>query len=202
MYKVFINQNGLNFNVIPENSTEANSAPEPTKEQLLQLFDSLNSNAVGNVNLALAEPEKTWTNFTSLFTIIEAAGGIVVNPKGEVLFIKRLGKWDLPKGKIESNESIEAAAAREVEEECGITGVIVKEFLKHTYHTYILDGKSILKKTHWFIMLHNGEEDLTPQLEEDITEVVWKEAEHWPELFKNTYPSIKYLLDPNGIWNK
>lgn len=202
MYKVFINENGLNFIEEPENKEGQTPQTDPTTEQFLQLFNQMNQNHVGQLNIGIHHMEESWANFSSLFTIIEAAGGIVVNPKGEVLFIHRLDKWDLPKGKIEDNESIEEAAAREVEEECGLEGVIVKDFLKHTYHTYLLNGKRILKKTHWFMMLHSGEGSLTPQIEEDITKVVWKSPENWKEVFENTYPSIKYLLDPNGIWNK
>lgn len=202
MYKVFINENGLNFTENVENTDRNIGVTDPSLEQLKKIFEGLNQGIVGDVNLSVSNPEKTWQLFTSMFNTIEAAGGIVVNPQGEVLFIHRLGKWDLPKGKIESNESIEEAAAREVEEECGLEGVIVKEFLKETYHTYYLKGDPILKKTHWFIMLHSGEGKLTPQTEEDITNVAWKAPETWGEVFKNTYPSIKHLLDPNGLWNK
>ena len=55
--------------------------------------------------------------------LIEAAGGVVKNPADELLFILRLGKWDLPKGKIEKGEKIKEAALREVEEECGGGGL-------------------------------------------------------------------------------
>ena len=54
-------------------------------------------------------------------TLIEAAGGLVINRKGEYLFIYRNDKWDLPKGKLEKGERKRQGAVREVEEECGIT---------------------------------------------------------------------------------
>jgi 8-oxo-dGTP pyrophosphatase MutT (NUDIX family) len=44
-------------------------------------------------------------SFLGLFKIIEAAGGIVKNEKGDILFIFRRGKWDLPKGKISADRS-------------------------------------------------------------------------------------------------
>ncbi len=49
-----------------------------------------------------------------MLTPIIAAGGIVVNPNKEILWIFRRGFWDLPKGKLDPNESIEACAIREV----------------------------------------------------------------------------------------
>ena len=48
---------------------------------------------------------------------IMAAGGIVETPDQQSLFIHRLGCWDLPKGKVELNESLPIAAQREIEEE-------------------------------------------------------------------------------------
>ena len=54
---------------------------------------------------------------------LTAAGGWVENGEGQVLWIHRLGQWDLPKGKWEPNESIEDCAMREVEEECGVAGL-------------------------------------------------------------------------------
>src|SRR4051812_48020306 len=57
------------------------------------------------------------------FTIIRAAGGLVVNDGGEMLFIFRRGKWDLPKGKLEEGEDLEECAVREVEEETGLKNV-------------------------------------------------------------------------------
>jgi hypothetical protein len=50
--------------------------------------------------------EQLYEHFSSLFQIIEAAGGLVKNKNDEWLFIFRNGKWDLPKGKIEKGEGI------------------------------------------------------------------------------------------------
>ena len=52
-----------------------------------------------------------------------AAGGWVVNEFNEVLWIFRLGFWDLPKGKVETNENIKECAIREVIEECGLSQI-------------------------------------------------------------------------------
>lgn len=49
-------------------------------------------------------------HFFRHFDLIEAAGGIIQNEKKELLFIYRLDKWDLPKGKLEKNEGIEDCA--------------------------------------------------------------------------------------------
>lgn len=128
------------------------------------------------------------------FQIIRAAGGLVFNNKGEALFIFRRGKWDLPKGKLDEGESLEECAVREVEEETGLKGVVLKDFLITTYHTYTENGKQILKESHWYRMEVKGIQQLTPQTEEDITDIRWVKKEGWNELTKNSFALIKKVL--------
>jgi hypothetical protein len=84
----------------------------------------------GNLNIISGTDfEKACSEFNSLFKKINAAGGIVKNNKGEYLFIKRLGLWDLPKGKLHKKESSRDGAIREVGEETGLTDLIItKQF--------------------------------------------------------------------------
>jgi len=127
-------------------------------------------------------------------TLIEAAGGMVINSKGEYLFIYRNDKWDLPKGKLEKGESKREGAVREVEEECGITvGGIGKKICK-TYHTYTVKGEVVLKRTYWYRMSYKGIEKLKPQREEGITDVRWFRKGHIDAIIKNTFPSIMDVL--------
>ena len=114
------------------------------------------------------------TTFNSMFTRIAAGGGIVRNLKQDYLFINRLGKWDLPKGKLHKNEPAVEGALREVMEETGLTTLSVIKPLPSTFHIYTdRKGKEILKETYWFEMLCTEDQLLVPQLEEDITEVRW-----------------------------
>ncbi len=135
-----------------------------------------------------------WEIFISDYAFIEAAGGLVKNTNGDTLFIKRLGKWDLPKGKIDKGEDAKGAALREVEEECGISGLSIIGELVPTYHTYKRGGEKILKKTHWFEMLYKGDKPLKPQTEEGITEVRWFRENEMKMVLDNTYNSIRELL--------
>jgi 8-oxo-dGTP pyrophosphatase MutT (NUDIX family) len=132
--------------------------------------------------------------FESMFHIVEAAGGIVKNREGEYLFIYRHGKWDLPKGKIEADEPVEKAAIREVEEECGISELVLGKKIEPTYHIYFMNDKAILKPTYWFEMFSEDTSTLIPQLEEGITEVRWIKPENFEIVRKNTYESIKDVL--------
>jgi len=139
--------------------------------------------------------KKAWKQLEEIFTIIEAAGGLVKNPSGEYLFIFRLGKWDLPKGKMEKGESMEGCAVREVQEECGLEHLEVLQSLPATYHMYYLKGKPVIKQSHWFEMVCPQWDELTPQTEENITDVKWMTLHDIKsEVLKNTYASIAGFL--------
>jgi ADP-ribose pyrophosphatase YjhB (NUDIX family) len=135
--------------------------------------------------------------FESLFINIDAAGGLVLNAENNLLAIYRLGKWDLPKGKIHRNELAERAAIREIREECGITVSKVERFLGVTRHIYPSPNhskKMVLKKTQWFQMSYRGKAPLVAQKEESIEEVRWVTVAEIPSLSENTYASIKDLF--------
>jgi 8-oxo-dGTP pyrophosphatase MutT (NUDIX family) len=132
--------------------------------------------------------------FFKHFTVIEAAGGIVQNSKKEILFIYRLDKWDLPKGKIEKGEKADTCALREVEEETGVTKLTLKEKIGKTYHTYDPFGKHFLKIIHWYYITCPAAQQLIPQTEEDIIAIEWVPVKNIKTPLKNTYPSIKDIL--------
>jgi 8-oxo-dGTP pyrophosphatase MutT (NUDIX family) len=132
--------------------------------------------------------------FFKNFKVIEAAGGIVQNDKKEILFINRLGKWDLPKGKVEAGEKEEEAAVREVTEETGVNNLHLKKKIGETYHVYDAFGKHFLKVSHWYYMTCSSTQTLIPQTVEDITEVKWVKTKDIKQPMGNTYPSIKNIL--------
>lgn len=146
------------------------------------------------VQLIANDKAQLWKLFQSNLQLIEAAGGVVQNTERQVLFIHRLGKWDLPKGKIENGETPEESALREVEEECGITQLTLGEALPETYHIYSHKGRYILKKTYWFSMSYSGNESLVPQTEEDIEKVVWVDTNQLSQQLENTYASLKPII--------
>lgn len=132
--------------------------------------------------------------FFKNFQLIEAAGGIVQNKEKEILFIFRLGKWDLPKGKLEKGEDLEECAIREVAEETGVTGIKLKNKVGETYHTYDAFGKHFLKISHWYHMKSQRSQPLAPQTEEDITGIKWISLKDLKEPLSNTYVSIRDIL--------
>lgn len=127
----------------------------------------------------------------SKFRIIKAAGGVVYKD-GKVLMIHRLGKWDLPKGKVEAKESVSLGAIREVEEECNIK-VALNEKVCTTWHTYTTKEQSILKKTVWYHMDCLDDSKMKPQVEEGIDEVKWMNKKEVDVAMYNAFRSITHV---------
>ncbi len=138
--------------------------------------------------------DKLKKNFFKHFKLIKAGGGLVKNKKGEILLIFRRGKWDLPKGKLDDDETILECAIREVKEETGLTQVEAGKKLDITYHTYVEFGKHILKESHWYMMQTKETETLIPQVEEDITEIRWVKKDELENYMNNIFPTIGMLL--------
>ncbi len=138
--------------------------------------------------------EKLKSDFYSLFRIEEAAGGIVLNSRSEVLMMFRRGYWDMAKGHIEAGETQEIAAVREVEEETGLQNIELGDFATTTFHTFKnKKNKRILKISHWFRMF-SDDTILVPQTEEDIEKLEWMPLEKAKNM-KPIYENILYLLN-------
>lgn len=147
------------------------------------------------VAVVTPSPELAFEALRAEFKWVEAAGGVVTNVAGDLLMIHLRGRWDLPKGHVESGESSREAALREVEEETGIRAEAVgDEPLVCTYHTYNTYGAWELKRTTWWAMHSEGGKPKA-QSEEGITSVEWCERATLRERLKTTYPTIKRLVE-------
>ncbi|MBS1759849.1 MAG: NUDIX hydrolase [Bacteroidetes bacterium] len=140
---------------------------------------------------SLEELKKT---FFKKFELIQAAGGLVQNDKDEILLIFRRGKWDLPKGKLDEDETLEQCAIREVEEETGLKNIELLSPLIVTYHTYHQGTSFVLKESYWYKMKVNGQQQLIPQTIEDIEKVIWVKPRQLTNYFLESYPSVVEVL--------
>jgi 8-oxo-dGTP pyrophosphatase MutT (NUDIX family) len=127
---------------------------------------------------------------------IVAAGGLVFNQDEKLLLIFRRGFWDLPKGKLDDGETIEQCAVREVEEEVGLSNIILQEFVDITTHEYFDKwvGTNVIKKTYWYKMSVPNQHFVL-QTEEDIERAAWIAKNEWI-LYKNDcFKNIQFIVE-------
>jgi 8-oxo-dGTP pyrophosphatase MutT (NUDIX family) len=184
--------------IITDENSQGNKPCEIFKqpEDILNFLLEFEHDYKKNQVIFLTEKvEETWKEFIQQYKLIEAAGGIVKNNKGEIIAIFRLGKWDLPKGKREEGEEPSQTAEREIAEECGIQGHLLTGKICDTYHTYKIGEKKILKKTYWYTFTMDGNPALTPQTIENIEEAKWVKTEEFHKLLEHSYPSIRQVFN-------
>ncbi len=193
MYKVFVNESPL---ILTNKLSETANGK----------YFLLNEEAIGEAITALSKKklseafiyhpnhEEILRKFTKKIPLVVAAGGVVTNKKGKVLFIYRNDKWDLPKGKVDKGETIKQAAIREVEEETGVKGLKIENFLKTTYHIFKRNGVYKLKEVHWFAMKTSYTGELVGQKSEGIEKVKWKGPKKIQKALENSYTNIKILF--------
>jgi len=166
--------------------------------KILNFFE--NTPSIKTLHLFGSHSHQIFEKVKKNFIPVSAAGGLVKNTNGEFLLIERNDVWDLPKGKVEANETPKEAALREVSEECGINGLTIISELGTTLHTYTRDNKKYLKQTHWFEMVYSGNGNLTPQKSEGITQAIWvQNCGLYPKL-KRSYGSIREVFHWIGIF--
>jgi hypothetical protein len=95
-----------------------------------------------------------------------AAGGLLTNPEGAILWIFRRGFWDLPKGKLDEGETID---------------------------TYL--NEEVVKRTYWFHMTIPDFQEGIPQISEDIEKIEWHSLATCRHCLDNTYPNIIEVIE-------
>ena len=200
MYKIFFSQRVIYLTrpveKIPNVKLDAVLQYSNNTELAKFISRFLDDEGIKIANICNDDLELLMSNFRECFKNIDAAGGVVWNSDfSRMLAIKRLGYFDLPKGKVENGETFEEAAVREVSEECGLTGLSLTRHLITTFHTYSLHNKPVLKETRWFEMKYSGSQQPTPCVDEDIVSAFWVNPDEIGQFIPNTYPSIVDVLD-------
>lgn len=200
MYKVFVNDKPLFLTnkIVKETDFQLFLLESIDIEQLIiKMFN----NKINKAYLYYPDEKEILKKMKEQIPVRKAGGGLVYNKKGEVLFILRNGKWDLPKGGTEKEEEIEDTATREVEEETGVGNLKIIKKLQKTYHIFKRNGKYRLKITSWFEMTTDFEGIPIGQAEEGIEKVAWLSPNEVKEALKNSYENIKLLFEEeeNGL---
>ncbi len=193
MYTIFVGQKPIILTTKIEKETDYKTFLLKSVN-IGKVIKLLVSTDLKGVCLVDKNKDKLLKLFLNLLPNVVAGGGKVYNDKKEVLFIYRNNKWDLPKGKIENNETIENTSIREVEEETGVNGLRITKPLPTTYHIFKRNGKHKIKVTYWFEMETKYDGKLYPQIKEGITKVEWLDEKASIDALENSYANIKLLM--------
>jgi 8-oxo-dGTP pyrophosphatase MutT (NUDIX family) len=156
----------------------------------------LNSSSTSDIVFACRDPQEAMSYIKDQIECRQAAGGLVLNSRSELLLIERFGKTDLPKGHIDSGETKRETALREVAEECGIVPDRIIRELPPSYHLFYLDeNRPILKEVFWFLMHYEGVGLPVPQTSEHITRAEWCSKSEVRKRYHTFFPNLKYLAD-------
>ena len=193
MHKVFVGDKPIILTTVKEEETNFKNY-QLKKVNLKKVIRKLNKGQLEEVRLIHKNKDKILKKFLKKLPNVVAGGGKVYNAKGEVLFIYRNNKWDLPKGKAEKKETIEETAIREVTEETGVKGLEITRPLETTYHIFKRNGRYKIKITYWFEMKTDFDGELYGQMDEGITKVEWLSAPEIEKALENSYANIKALV--------
>jgi 8-oxo-dGTP pyrophosphatase MutT (NUDIX family) len=193
MYQIFVNDKPIVLTTLVEQETNFKSYKLKTVN-IEKVIKKLQQPEIQSIRLIGKNKNKLLKRFLKLLPNVIAGGGKVYNKKGKVLFIYRNGKWDLPKGKAESKETIKETALREVAEETGVRGLKITKPLETTYHIFKRYGKNRIKITYWFEMKTSYKGKLKPQKNEGITKVKWLKPDQIVKAMENSYANIMELV--------
>jgi len=198
MYKVFVNDKPffLTNEIVKETDFQFFLLESTDiKKLVINMFN----NKIKKCYLYYPDEKVILKKLKEKIPVQRAGGGLVYNKNGEVLFIFRNGKWDLPKGGKEKREKMKLTAMREVEEETGVDNLIITKKLQKTYHIFKRNGIYKLKITQWYEMKTDFEGTPVGQLEEGIEKVAWLNPEQIQEAMKNSYENIKLVFEEDHL---
>lgn len=170
---------------------------EPKAKDIIKVCSQLQKEGIDKnpkVILLDGDDKRIQKEILKGFKLVVAGGGAVYNTDKELLLIKRHGKWDLPKGKLEPNESIELCAIREVEEECNVFGLELGRLIDITYHFFKTGSGWKIKQAYWYKMKSRDHSQAIPQKEEGIEKIKWIKPKKIDVEGINTFGSIREVL--------
>lgn len=112
----------------------------------------------------------------------------------EFLLIQDLkGRWSVPKGHVESGETLEQTALREIGEETGLHNIRILDKLDKVHFFYRFEGRLIFMTAfHFLLEALDPDEPIVVEDSEGIVDAKWFTAENAEHILE--YKSLKELL--------
>ncbi|CAN5745446.1 NUDIX hydrolase [soil metagenome] len=141
-----------------------------------------------------------------------SAGGVIYRWRSDtplILLIRDAYEhWGLPKGHLEKGETPDAAALREVEEETGLTDLVLGPRLQTINWFFRAKGRLIHKYCH-FYLIESPSGETIPQEEEGITACSWVPLgvavdqisyDNAREVLLTAAAALGWSCPPGGAW--
>lgn len=112
----------------------------------------------------------------------------------EFLLIEDLkGRWSVAKGHVESGETLEQTALREISEETGLKNIQIVEKLDKVHFFYRFEGRLIFMTAfHFLVEALDPEEPVVVEVSEGIVGARWFPAETAEQVLE--YKTLKEFL--------
>ena len=117
-----------------------------------------------------------------LFRVNQAT--VIKNVKGQVLILKRSGKWMLPGGRLEGDTSSSKGLAREIKEETGIASYKIQQ---------IIDVRLSQSKNTYMVTFLCNTNKKTVKLSNEHTDYAWVSKNELNK-YKFEYKEIKKII--------
>ena len=110
MYKIYYGNKSLIILSLPvENNLTDKDAPKFafSENGLNRAIEALKTTETQCSFIVTEDKEEALNALKKHYEVIQAGGGLVQSPDGNLLLIFRRDKWDLPKGKLDEGETME-----------------------------------------------------------------------------------------------
>jgi ADP-ribose pyrophosphatase YjhB (NUDIX family) len=127
---------------------------------------------------------------------VPCVGAIVIDQRERILLVRRAnppaaGLWSIPGGRVEPGEAVENAVLRELREETGVTGLVVREV--GTVHREALSGDRYVIRDYLVTVQGSPE----PTAGDDAADAAWFAVGELPRL--ETSPGLVDALIDWGV---
>jgi 8-oxo-dGTP pyrophosphatase MutT (NUDIX family) len=121
---------------------------------------------------------------------LHSAGGVIVQRAGGALRVavmrSRYGTWVFPKGGVESGESVDEAASREIAEEIGLGDLNLEGPLGSTEHSFERNGRRYRKRVDWLLFEAPPGSEVRANPEENALDCGWFSPEQALDLLSHS----------------
>src|SRR6187399_2155925 len=100
MLKIYVDERLITIASPDEPLADANivlnlSGNESSNDLAVLINPFIENNQLKSLSLIADDPLGAWSSFRGLYTVMEAAGGLVLNKESQLLMIYRNDRWDL-----------------------------------------------------------------------------------------------------------